>query len=615
MCLESPAVPVPRRSREGRAGKLDTVVFRTDQTDTGQALGKSLSLLGGVSGSGGVKVARPAPLPQEKKVEFNDKSPVFLTQFNVSKVHEPEEHAECVKVEIDADRILKSEDEFPSPVSRWDGGWHGTAESRLLYLRAHKHLWGFCRPDQCKRKTNVFFVKKKDGNLRKILACVNFNQCCEQPPKCTLPGTWNIQKIRFAQRRFFVAESDVSAYYSRLEAPPWMKFFLCLDEVTIGEIFDLAENESFTCPYTGETFRASDVACPCWPRLPMGWSWSVALAVEKADQILNESAPPGVVSLNQEKDAFLPQGKEYCGSYIDNLFTLGEVKSSVNRTQRCIDEGFQASGLVLSTQDEAEENKKLLGVQMGQGKVTCPDGFLEEIQYISTRRKVAFWRLDKAIGKCSWLFPLKRRFFSLLYRTFHLLARLRTRDVAPEYRVSLSKRVRAEFAAVSALGCWLYAELVAMPSPRVFACDASTEGWAIVDCVNDRGFIQDTGVKDTPLETQLLGRRGWRLRKRKWFRRRLDHCLVGEICGFRQTAMLAAREHPNSDLLIYTDNSNVYHAVRKGRSNSFVLNELCRIILLIEIIFNVRIHPRWCGTQVMPADKYTRRSSLPNNGK
>ena len=34
----------------------------------------------------------------------------------------------------------------------------------------------------------------------------------------------------------------------------------------------------------------------------------------------------------QEKDAFLPQGKEYCGSYIDNLFTLGEVTSRKTRS-------------------------------------------------------------------------------------------------------------------------------------------------------------------------------------------------------------------------------------------------------------------------------------------
>ena len=150
----------------------------------------------------------------------------------------------------------------------------------------HGKLWGFCKPEQCKRKTHVFFLHKKDGRLRKILACVNFNNCCEQPPKCRLPGTWNIQKIRFRNQRFFSAESDVSAYYSRLQAPEWMKYFLCLDEVRIGDVIEMDSDGEFRCPYTGEVSRADGRACPCWPRLPMGWNRSVFWAVELAEQFL-----------------------------------------------------------------------------------------------------------------------------------------------------------------------------------------------------------------------------------------------------------------------------------------------------------------------------------------
>ena len=60
------------------------------------------------------------------------------------------------------------------------------------------------------------------------------------------------------------------------------------------------------------------------------------------------------------------------------------------------------------------------------------------------------------------------------------------------------------------------------------------------------------------------------------------------------------------DIIIYTDNSNVFFTVRKGRSGVYRLNALCRHVLLCEIVFNVRIHVRWCGTDSMPADKYTR---------
>ena len=105
-------------------------------------------------------------------------------------------------------------------------------------------------------------------------------------PKCRLPGMWNIQKVRFINKRFYSAESDVSAYYSRLQAPEWMKYYLCLDEVLIEEVVELNEQGQFFCPYTQETFNRGDKVCPCWPRLPKGWNWSVYWAVELAERLL-----------------------------------------------------------------------------------------------------------------------------------------------------------------------------------------------------------------------------------------------------------------------------------------------------------------------------------------
>ena len=81
----------------------------------------------------------------------------------------------------------------------------------------------------------------------------------------------------------------MSAYYSRLQAPERMKFFLCLDEVRIGDVVEMDASGEFRCPYTGEVFSEDDRAGPCWPRLPMGWNWSVFWAVELAEQFLQEA--------------------------------------------------------------------------------------------------------------------------------------------------------------------------------------------------------------------------------------------------------------------------------------------------------------------------------------
>ena len=172
-----------------------------DKTDQNSPLACALSHLGGVQSVDGPEIGLAHPLPEAAPLKQSNKAPVFLTAEKVKMVHEPNEGEGCIPVDMTQHKVFK--EKFPEPEQKWDGGWYGDDASRVEYLKQHGKLWGFCKPDQCKRKTNVFFIPKKDGRLRKILACVNFNSCCEQPPKCRLPGTWNIQKIRFKNKRFF----------------------------------------------------------------------------------------------------------------------------------------------------------------------------------------------------------------------------------------------------------------------------------------------------------------------------------------------------------------------------------------------------------------------------
>ena len=173
------------------------------------------------------------------------------------------------------EKILLPEAEWPKADPKWDGVWFGTESSRLKYLKTNRSVWAFCRPWQVRRRTSAFFIPKKDGLLRKILACCNFNSVCRQPRGCHLPGPWIMSRMRFRSKRFVVAEGDISAFYSRLVAASWLMYFLCLADVDAAEMFDLEPGQVFECPYTKEVFEHGDVAVPCWPRVPMGWSWAL----------------------------------------------------------------------------------------------------------------------------------------------------------------------------------------------------------------------------------------------------------------------------------------------------------------------------------------------------
>ena len=227
--------------------------------------------------------------------------------------------------------------------------------------------------------------------------------------------------------------------------------------------------------------------------------------------------------------------------------------------------------------------------------------------YVATTSRIRYWIFEKAMGKNAWLFPLSRRFFSLLHHSYVLLAYHRRKGTASYQNINLPSRVRQEFRNLARLSEWLKTVMRVKPAESIFACDASLSGWAICELPCGNGFVSDAGVNaQTPFEEIMLVDKRWYPVRVRQFRKRLELILAGEVTAFRQAVSVAAKKFPGHDLVIYTDNTNVYYSTRKGRSNVFLLNELCLHILLTEIIMNVRIHPRWCSTKLMPADRFTR---------
>ena len=135
-----------------------------------------------------------------------------------------------------------------------------------------------CRPS-VNEKTNAFCIPKKDIRLRNILACVNFKSCCEEPPRCRLPGTWNIQKIRFRRKKVLLGRKRcrercecfllafTSAGVDEVFLLPWQ----CANR---RFVFEVQAGETYTCPYTGHTFGADDKGRWGVPALAAAAHWS-----------------------------------------------------------------------------------------------------------------------------------------------------------------------------------------------------------------------------------------------------------------------------------------------------------------------------------------------------
>ena len=114
----------------------------------------------------------------------------------------------------------------------------------------------------------------------------------------------------------------MEAFYSSLVCPKWLLGYFALRPVAADEVLPFSEDGTFTCPVSGETFMRGDTVTPAWPRLPMGFTWSVELATALALDILKGVAPRGAETLNIGKNEVLTRSlcELYFGTYIDNLF-------------------------------------------------------------------------------------------------------------------------------------------------------------------------------------------------------------------------------------------------------------------------------------------------------
>ena len=144
-----------------------------------------------------------------------DKKPVFLTAENFHRVHEPKEHSGTIKVEFSESNLRI---ELPPVVEKFNGYWGETEESRILYLRNNFHLWGWIKEKDVKRRIGCFFIPKKEGDprLRKILACIDANNCMKDQvkPFCLALGI-------FPRSGFENSDSGQPKAMWRLFIPPW----------------------------------------------------------------------------------------------------------------------------------------------------------------------------------------------------------------------------------------------------------------------------------------------------------------------------------------------------------------------------------------------------------
>ena len=155
--------------------------------------------------------------------------------------------------------------------------------------------------------------------------------------------------------------------------------------------------------------------------------------------------------------------------------------------------------------------------------------------------------------------------------------------ITENYTIFLSKEVRKEFYVIWALSEFLCTDLTERAAHKMYASNSSLEGYAFVETEVEPqdGWVHDAGLVQTAHVARLMERKKCRLKRHRWFRYRLKSVLNGEICAFRRSALEAAQQNRNKEIVIFTDNSNVYYSIQKGRSKCRMLHILCRNFLFL----------------------------------
>ena len=157
-------------------------------------------------------------------------------------------------------------------------------------------------------------------------------------------------------------------------------------------------------------------------------------------------------SLNiTKRDSLESSDGPFQGCYIDNLFSLGIDPDIVNEVQKLMKEEFEARGLIMSEDDVARTERQLLGVLLKgeDNRIEPPEKFVREIAYVAGKKRIRVWEFEKIMGKSAWIFPLHRRFFSILHECYRLLTHVRrgldSGKIKETDIIHLTKEVRTEF--------------------------------------------------------------------------------------------------------------------------------------------------------------------------
>ncbi len=333
-----------------------------------------------------------------------------------------------------------------------------------------------CSSASVRERAGLFFVSKKDSQLRLIWDTRRSNAHFETPAFTALPSGESLAALEVGPgERLHAVSADVECCFYQFGIPPWLRPYFGLPEISLR----------FLPPRLRQAVRAHAEAGAVSFRarvLPMGWAWSVFFVqaahrhvlrgVLADSRWLTDKVP--MHQITAEKPAKL--------LYIDNFCALALSEEDSRRFTRQMVDCLSAAGIFADFDATDDDHYALLGFRLahasGHWELTDKKfwrlvGALDHV--LAPNSLMTGREAEVLIGHAVAALMLRRDMLSLFHSLYVFAADVKLR------RVPVWPSVRRELRWLRALLPLVRAQPGLEWSPTVYAYDASPAGFGIVE--------------------------------------------------------------------------------------------------------------------------------------
>ena len=261
-------------------------------------------------------------------------------------------------------------DELGPPIApHWDATLRFSRRARAEFIDRLDKVGLVTWRTTCRQQIGVFFVRKKNGEIRMVLDCRPSNACHRQPPHSSLATAGSLSTINLAnswlddeaapgaQADPHAGSVDLADGYYQFKVPEvssWFGLGLQRTARQAGVSAVFCEERRCEVPV-----HPDDMLWACFAGLPMGWSWGLyfchAALSECCLRAMRTTQPTPHMLADRAPAPRLTKSSGFCAPYVDNG---NVVAGSKEATQILLEEGKREMALAIEIEPLQQERRQ-----------------------------------------------------------------------------------------------------------------------------------------------------------------------------------------------------------------------------------------------------------------